>query len=788
SGTGAGLLDAFYGPRALSVFTADTLNVSPEQLLTRRPTGAITTARGQGFGGNMPVAAPARAARHMVAQSARSLAAPGIPVRSHFADTAYWNAAVVTDAQGVAVLSVPLPDNLTTWQILGQGVTADTLVGAGTAQVIATKDLILRPLLPRFFALGDQARIGATVNNTTAVARTVRLRLALANGRTTVVGAVRTIRLAAGAETDVTWPVTVTALGSATVRIEAIDVRQPTTNDAVQVTLPVQENSTPEVVADAGEAGAATHEDVRIPTGIEPDEGNITLILEPTLAAGLRVGADFLRSYPYDSSIDLAARSIGDAELGRLPARAAVLDAHARGALRPAILRQLAQLYPMQHQDGGFGWWIDDPSSSPSITAYVVEALAGVRDLGYPVNPTVLDRAVSYLISNAQSPSALNASVGYDAELQAEIVYAATLAGRGKDVSTLADQLFDVRGLLGRAGAARLAMALHAQHTPVGEGDARTLLADLTSAAALSATGAHWDEPAYDWRALDSDIATTATVLEALMELDPHSPLLAGAVRWLMAARKVTAWESTTATAAALRGLVAYILASGELNGDYRYTVRRNGAPWAVGSVSAASLTGTRTLVQQIGPRAPAGSTQRLLISRQGAAHSGSLHYMVQLRYFLPVNRLAPAGSGVQISRRYLTPDGRSGLQGATVRVQLTVTAPQDLFYLTVEDPLPAGAESVDGSLRTTSQLAQIENQSTIPRGSDDLTWYVTHTDLRDNRTMLFLDFLPAGVYQYTYLIHLTTAGTYHALPARIGETYFPEVFARGQGTYFQIR
>ena len=102
--------------------------------------------------------------------------------------------------------------------------------------------------------------------------------------------------------------------------------------------------------------------------------------------------------------------------------------------------------------------------------------------------------------------------------------------------------------------------------------------------------------------------------------------------------------------------------------------------------------------------------------------------------------------------------------------MQLTVTAPQDLFYLTLEDPLPAGAESVDSSLRTTSQLARINGQSTIPKGTDDLAWYVTHTDLRDDRTVLFLGFLPAGTYQYTYLIHLRHPGHLphpaHAHPA----------------------
>jgi uncharacterized protein YfaS (alpha-2-macroglobulin family) len=255
-----------------------------------------------------------------------------------------------------------------------------------------------------------------------------------------------------------------------------------------------------------------------------------------------------------------------------------------------------------------------------------------------------------------------------------------------------------------------------------------------------------------------------------------------------MDARTAGAWQSTAATAGALRALVDYSLASGELNGHYRYTVRRNGTRWAAGRVTPTNLPQSRTLVQPIGPQVQAGSTQHLTISRQTTQGNGNLHYLVQLQYYRPVDRIAPAGDGVAISRRYLTPDGRSGKLGSTIRVQLTVTAPQDLFYVALEDPLPAGAESVDSSLHTTSQLAQIQGQSTIPPAMSDLAWYVTHTDLHDDRTVLFLSFLPAGIYHYTYLIHLDTAGRFHALPARIGETYFPEVSAHGQGGYFTIR
>ncbi len=75
--------------------------------------------------------------------------------------------------QGKAVVSVTLPDNLTTWRLDGRGVTVDTKVGQATVDIQTSLPLLVRPVLPRFFVVADEAEIGAVVNNNTDKARTV---------------------------------------------------------------------------------------------------------------------------------------------------------------------------------------------------------------------------------------------------------------------------------------------------------------------------------------------------------------------------------------------------------------------------------------------------------------------------------------------------------------------------------------------------------------------------------------------------------------------------------------
>jgi uncharacterized protein YfaS (alpha-2-macroglobulin family) len=51
----------------------------------------------------------------------------------------------------------------------------------------------------------------------------------------------------------------------------------------------------------------------------------------------------------------------------------------------------------------------------------------------------------------------------------------------------------------------------------------------------------------------------------------------------------------------------------------------------------------------------------------------------------------------------------------------------------------------------------------------------------------MFASYLPAGTYEYTYVIRPSIAGTFKVMPASVDETYFPETFGRSAGSSFTI-
>ena len=63
-------------------------------------------------------------------------------------------------------------DSLTTWELIAKAVTDDTMVGQTTIELIATKELQVRQLMPRFLTEGDRPWVGVQVLNTSEVALT----------------------------------------------------------------------------------------------------------------------------------------------------------------------------------------------------------------------------------------------------------------------------------------------------------------------------------------------------------------------------------------------------------------------------------------------------------------------------------------------------------------------------------------------------------------------------------------------------------------------------------------
>ncbi|MGI9176378.1 MAG: alpha-2-macroglobulin family protein [Pirellulales bacterium] len=100
--------------------------------------------------------------------------------RRNLAETAFFLPTLVSGSDGSVTIEYTLPDTLTTWQF--KGLAHDAALRSGTIidQCVASKDLMVEPLMPRFFREGDTVEIPVKVSNTSSgrLAGTVRFELA----------------------------------------------------------------------------------------------------------------------------------------------------------------------------------------------------------------------------------------------------------------------------------------------------------------------------------------------------------------------------------------------------------------------------------------------------------------------------------------------------------------------------------------------------------------------------------------------------------------------------------
>ncbi len=730
-------------------------------------------------------------------------AAPGL-VRTNFADTAYWNPTVRTDQDGRAQVQVELPDNLTTWRMQARGISAETLVGQVDVDVLSTLDLLVRPVLPRFFVIDDRAEIAAVVHNNTTEALDVQVSLA-ATGLALEGSADQTVQIPAGDRLRVAWPVTAQPGTTVTVRMAA---RAGVYSDAVELSLPVYHYATPEVVATAGRLAEAgqRQEIIQLPKSYDATQGELLVQLEGSLTAAAQDALAYLKHYPYECVEQTVSRFLPNVLTFQALKEMGLSDPELEQALSQMVGIALQRLYSYQHYDGGWGWWVDD-KSNPYLTAYVLQGMLEAQRAGFVVDNDAMGRGARFLEGNLPAVSAL--AKRWEANRLAYMLYVLAEYGAAHDRPAaaaerlgLAVRLFEQRDLLDRYGQAMLAVALGLME-PEEKSRAGTLLDDLKGDAIVSAAGAHWEESQVDYWNMNTDVRSTAIVVWAMARLEPQSDLLPNAVRWLMAVRKEGHWESTQDTAWSLMALVAYMRASGEMEGDFSYTVYLNGAALGSGDITKTNLSEPQRLRVEIA-RLLADQANRLVIERQspkeGQTGKGQLYYTAYLRYFLPADMIKALDRGIMVARQYSPADqpGKylTGAQvGDVILVKLTIIAPTDLYYVVVEDPLPAGCEGIDTSLKTTSVVGQSPELHNLSLEQQDYWyryygwgwWWFSHTEMRDEKVVLFAEYLPRGTYEYTYMMRASVPGAFQVMPSNAYQMYFPEVFGRSDGAMFTV-
>jgi uncharacterized protein YfaS (alpha-2-macroglobulin family) len=528
-----------------------------------------------------------------------------------------------------------------------------------------------------------------------------------------------------------------------------------------------------------GEAGSRS-ELISLPRRFEVTQGELTIQLDRSLAASTVAGLDYLENYPHQCTEQTVSRFLPNVVNLRALQSLNLSSPELEANLDQQVSFGIQRLYSTQKSSGAWGWF-PESRENPYVTAYALYGLTEARAAGYPIDETVIGNAAIYLqtwLNDNQSNSEFNAT------WRMFSFYA--MAKAGFPQTSGAAIAYDRRASLTLDGQIFLAMAL----AEVNPDDPRlaTLLSDLLGQAAISANGAYWDGPSIS-SSWSTSTRTTALALRLLVKLDPANPLIPQVVRWLMLARELDRWETTQETAWAVMALTDWMVASGDLRPEYQFSLALNGAGLAQDLIATQeNATQSEILQIQVADLLSQEANRLSFIRSEG---EGNLYYTAYLRAFLPVEEIEPVSSrGIILDRRYYRAGDENktpvteAQAGEELVVELTIILPNSLNYVMIEDPIPAGAAAIDPNLDISSIA------DTAPRFEDERGWgwwWFTRQEFRDEKTVLYADFLPPGTYTFRYGLRLGLPGVYNVIPATGQEFYLPDIYGRSAGMIFTI-
>jgi alpha-2-macroglobulin len=727
----------------------------------------------------------AKLSRNRDEKEAVSPSGQPVDVRTNFDALALFQPTVRTDASGKATVDVTLPDNLTRYRVMVVAVSGTNKFGTGESNLTARLPLGVRPSAPRFLNVGDQFEFPVVVQNNNDKSLAVDVVLQTAN-LDSVGSNGRSVTVPAGDRVEVRFPVKVRAAGTARFRATVFGANA---TDSVENTIPVFTPASSEAFATYGVIDTgAVKQSLLAPTDVFDNYGGLEITTSSTSLQGLTDALLYVNDYRYDSADGYASRIIS---IGSL--RNVLKDFGAEGLpteqeLNDAVQDNVAQLLTLQNDDGGFRYWSRADRTDPYVSVQAAHALLLAKQSGYNVSQTAVDRTLEFL-NNIESAFPEEYGEQERNTVKAYAIWVLALADRRNP--TKAAEL--LRSNSDGKGGSKLTLdALAWIWGSLDVAADKATVERIINNNAVDTAGAVSFSAGYadgQYLILQSDRRTDAIVLDSLIANAPQSDLIPKVVAGLLADRIKGRWGNIQENTFGLIAFKRYYDTYESVDPNFVAKVWL-GQQYA-GEKAFTGRTTDRSQINVPMSQLTAGGNRDVVLAKNGA---GRLYYRIGLRY-VPVDlQLDPIDRGFVVQRAYEAVDNKSDVTrdadgtwrikpGAKVRIRLTMVAESQRTHVALVDPLPAGLEALNPTLAVTEQVVD-DGQNVEGRSAESkrVWWWWNWYDFqqfRDDRSETFSQYLPAGVYDYSYVARATTPGAFVVPPARAEEMYAPETFGR---------
>lgn len=752
----------------------------------------------------------------------------GFSYRESNVPLAFFRPSLVTDMDGMLELRFTVPNANTTWGFRAVAFTDSLLTATFSRDVVASKDIMVQPNLPRFLRTGDRAVIKASVMNNTDSEKVVDTQITVYNpstGETILMSNV---------------PDTIAAHGSAMVSVELkvpnempligyrIKSSTDSRSDGEQALIPVLPSSTPVIET--------------YPFYMAPSQSDYSMEL-PKIPAGGRVTLQFCENPAWyvvtalpglldkeASTAPEAARSIFSAAVaaGLLkdnPAIASALrewsESDRSGEMLTSMLERneelkimllnatpwmldarndtermtrlsllfdsrtvnntiksnIEMLSKLACEDGGWSWCAQYPRSSRWSTRSVLYYFGRLVELGYMPDCKELNammrKALKWDTAETLKDFRRYPDGDYTEYVRLHDMFATSGYGAADEaVSNATTQRilkeWKDASLARKAVYARVLYA-HSYRTV-----AKSILASIRQYSETSPAKGMWFPSLDDnaWYGAMDKVGITSMILETFATIEPGCPEIELLRQWLIMQKGAQDWGSaSTAT-----DVVAAILMTSD-----RWMVPAKGAVVKVGRQELKPEKFERlTGEMEMSINAEKSAGKKLSVTKSGDTPAWGAVYCryvddmeavkaagceeLSIEKTLLVNDATAKDGNGEYGRRPVS-EARELKVGDRVTVRLTLKVNADMDYVAIIDDRPACMEPMD--------------QLPTPVYSEGLCFY---RENRDASTRIFIDHLPKGTYLLSYDVWVNNAGEYTSGIATVQSQYAPRYSAHSAG------
>ncbi|HEY0793596.1 MAG TPA: alpha-2-macroglobulin family protein [Chthoniobacterales bacterium] len=651
-------------------------------------------------------------------------------VRKEFQTLAYWQGNLQTDEHGQAVFEFTAPDNLTTYRVVAVGQTKKGQFGIDASVTVKiSKPLLVEAALPRFLRDGDDVELRAVARQSFSASEELEVNCVtdascpLSKGTESSQTASRDVPVVFRFKAKLADP----DLRPVKIRFEARAKADPKMVDAVELTLPVQPPTILRNESIAGRFTGPQFEALRVmPEGWKHGRGQFGITVSTSPYLPEIAGLPLILEYPHGCCEQISTRLLGYAMMGELLAYLPTAETRDT-EYRAMLAHGLQQLADSLLENGMLPYWPGGKSGHAFVTAEALWALDEAVKAGFPVPGHLVQRLPETLskIVRDHIPASFFE--------KAFALFVLTQRDANENFAGAAQELYLHRNEMGDEGRALLALTLHRLNLMPKE--KLQLLREIST-------------PIRE-RAFDPASFTSTTRAEAICDLAFATIVPLTSPKRKEISDRLRALMETAGSLSTQENLWLLLGFKSMLTGEEPGLLSVE-APKGLYSKNGRSVAWLDRPLNRA-----------LLLEGLNPA---ALTYLLHAEYVTDEVETDRIDRGFRVERvlRNLTEAKRTGSREAPLRIgdqvliSYRINSRKRQNYVTLEDALPAGFETVN------PDLAMVRRFFEVPVGNDaENVLPLSHVEMRDRSTTLYFDDVEPGTGTYSVLARATAAGTF---------------------------